>query len=268
MKNSAQTAGPKAGSLNTTKAANAGSNTPGAKSSLALSVPKPPPRKGSFAEIMSRGSYMEENGICVGKVVHKAAPKLGSKERREFKRMVQHDLKQNRLVEARAKRVNATREKPVPYKASSGSSSSTAPQKVVKVNLGYKGTARPPRAATEYKGTARTPSKKPADRGTFRSPPTKSSTRAAVSPASRAPRRRQIISDDEDEEGDDGDDDDDDDEISDMEAGALDLEEEEYTSLRTAREEDEAALREEMAHKTEKERRKAALAAYAAKRRQ
>ena len=53
---------------------------------------------------------------------------------------------------------------------------------------------------------------------------------------------------------------------SDMEAGAHELEEEEFTSLKVAVKEDEEALREEISHKTDKEKRRFALQQLAAKR--
>lgn len=126
---------------------------------------------------------------------------------------------------------------------------------------GYQGTARPIKKPAEsgYKGTARPSSVTPGNAGKSGGP---SATRAK----SQQPRRRDdgyanwsdLDDMDDDEEGYGSED------LSDMEGGIWDVEQEEQLALKAARMEDAEALAEENEHRRQKEERKRKLMSLAA----
>ncbi len=222
---------------------------------------KPPPKKGSFAEIMARGQAMQEKGYHVGEIKHCPAEKKYGPERRAEKRAMMADRIVQKKKAAADRRLLAKRVRAL----NSSSDTDVAPRKreVKKVDIGYKGTARAQPAKPEEKSTAKVSKADLGYKGTARAATRSTSAEvargAATTTAGRRPNRRVVSSEEEDDVDTDA--------SSDMEAAAFEVEQEEYKSLKRAQLEDEEALREEMALKSQKEQKKRALEALAAKRR-
>lgn len=132
----------------------------------------------------------------------------------------------------------------------------------------YKGTARPtaPPAAPAYKGTAGIPARRREGSATATS---RDKARSRHAPQ---PKRDDYLGTDEEDEGEgygyyDDDEDGYSDVSSDMEAGIVDVEEEEQGALQLAKREDEMELKAEMAAKKAKLERKQKLAQLAKSRR-
>jgi hypothetical protein len=192
----------------------------------------------------------------VGMIKHQSVPKekLSKAERKR------------QALEAKAKERDAKLGK------KAGASSATAAQNrgttggVVKKRereeSSYKGTARPTAtpAGPTYKGTAGLASR----RGDGSANNSRDKARSRNAPASR---RDDYLGTDEEDEGEGYYDEDDyySDESSDMEAGIIDVEQEEQETLQLAKREDEMELKAEMAAKKEKQERKRKLALLAAK---
>ncbi|KAI9790186.1 MAG: hypothetical protein M1816_005386 [Peltula sp. TS41687] len=251
----------------------------------------PPPRKGTFADILARAQAAQATNKPVGVIKHKPVEKLSMQERRALKM----GNKRSKIGGGKSARATGSavdlKRTSSPGKMNGQDSRSNAAggaaQDKGKARVGdakstYKGTSRPARVETEYKGTAR-PARAESDyKGTARRPDTHSPT----SPGRKNGVQRNHSSsltkhqsthryaepeddDDEDDEryGEEGEEDQIDSEgSSDMEAAAYEVEEEEFTSLKRAKKEDEEALREEMELKRKKLERKKALQALAAKR--
>lgn len=201
----------------------------------------PPPKKGSFAEIMARAKVAQQSAPALGSIKHKPIEKLSRKERlakeQEEAKKKKPDTKDARPGLARRSR------SPEKGKAAPGV---TQKPKRAPVDLGYKGTMRPSVNTSTYKGTMR-PSGDPSRGSASRSPaPAASKPKEKVRMAGYA-----SYSEHSDDEGSDGWDDD-----SDMEAGAFDLEEEEDFSLRQARRDDADELKMENELKRKKLERK------------
>ena len=251
------------------------------------SIPKAAPRKGTFAETLARAKAAQAATNHIGVIKHKPIERLSIKERRALKeqrrakapsskssRPARTDGEgRRRLVEA-ANGSDGQRSSGVASKASGSktTSGSKKPEQEHKGTsrpareTGYKGTARPIRTETEYRGTAR-PSGVNSPQSTGRKNVQNLSNRPPLKPRPsrrpyQAPSESEKDEDEEEQEADgmsDG--------SSDMEAAAFEVEEEEFTSLKTARKEDEEALRQELELKKKKQERKRLLQALAAKRR-
>ncbi|GAD92669.1 hypothetical protein AOR_1_1072054 [Paecilomyces variotii No. 5] len=221
----------------------------------AATTSKPPP-KGSFADLMMKAKAAQEKApVKVGMFKHQAVPKekLSKSERKK------------RAMEALAKEkeTKAGKKPGVTAGLSAGAKSvrpgeETAPKRRGPDEIEYKGTARPTQTTT-YKGTAGLPPRRASNDPRGRS----------ASRHGKPTRRDEYLGTDEEDEGDYEDDYDDyySDESSDMEAGLMDVEEEEAAALRAAKKEDEEDIRAEMAAKREKLERKMKLAHLAKSRR-
>ena len=223
-----------------------GSSKPGTR------VPgsNPPPRQGSFAELMLKAKSLQEAApTTVGTLKHQAAPPKGKVSKVQRKRRIldsQAKDRDSRLGKNTLKAASATGGRPNPSGASRAPDVSS-----------YKGTSRPTQLRTAqpgYRGTAGLPSRYGT---TGKKEPSKVGGRS---------RQDEYLATDEEDEGDYADDYDDYySEESDMEAGMEDVEEEEEAALSAARKEDEREWQAELASKKEKIERQKKLTALAAK---
>jgi len=201
------------------------------------------PKKGSFQEILARAKQNQATIATLGVIKHKQTEKLSKKER-------------ERLAQEAAEKAKASAVKKVGNGARTGSAE-PGPQRPGEqpkekrkvVDLGYTGTARPKAKSAEpqYKGTMGLP--RP---GQVRKP------MGAQKEAPRYSRYADYSDEDLDEEEDYESD------LSDMEAGLDDVEEEEEMALREAKKDDarEKAIENEL--KRQKQERKHKLSALAA----
>ncbi|EER28625.1 hypothetical protein D8B26_001104 [Coccidioides posadasii str. Silveira] len=211
------------------------------------SAPTKPPPKGSFADIMAQAKALQQQKpLNVGMIKHQTVTKERmSKAKRE--RLLK-GAKHRELEVGRGKKSITPGAPPsVPNRMKSLSRKTSAEPE-------YKGTARPS-SATSYAGTAGLPSRRGASAGAQKGSQGKHARRRVVD---------EYLGTDEEDEGDYyGADDYDDysDASSDMEAGIMDMEDEEQEALRQAKAEDERELRAEMEAKKAKLERKKKLAA-------
>jgi protein SPT2 len=201
------------------------------------------PKKGSFQEILLRAKQNQQTIAPIGVIKHKQTEKLSKKER-------------DRLAQEAAEKAKTStvRDKKTGTGSRTGSSEPAArkpgeqpKEKRKAVDLGYTGTARPKSKSAEpqYKGTMGL-----ARPGQMRKAPV-----VQKQAASRyADYSEEELDNEEDYESD----------LSDMEAGMFDVEEEEELALREAKKDDarEKALENEL--KRQKQERKTKLAALAA----
>lgn len=218
--------------------------------SKAPTAPVPPakaPKKGSFQEILARAKQNQQTIATLGVIKHKQTEKLSKKER-------------DRLAQEAAEKAKSStvRDKKAGGGNRSGSSEPTTrkpgeqgKEKRKAVDLGYTGTARPKAKSAEpqYKGTMGLPRPSQA-----RKPPV-----AQKQAASRYSRYADYSDEELDDEEADYESD-----LSDMEAGIDDVEEEEEFALQAAKRDDakEKAIENEL--KRQKQERKNKLAALAA----
>jgi protein SPT2 len=208
-----------------------------------------PPKKGSFQEILARGKQIQQTIAPIGVIKHKQTEKLSKKERDR--------LAQEAAAKAKG---SASRDKKAGNRSRTGSSE-PAPRKPGEqpkekrkpVDLGYTGTARPKDKSAEpqYKGTM----------GLARPGQTRKAPVGQKEAASRYSRYADYSDEELDEEEEEVDYESD---LSDMEAGMFDVDEEEELALREAKKDDakEKALENEL--KRQKQQRKNKLAAMAA----
>ena len=233
-------------------------------------APAPAPR--GFAAILARGQAASQSAATqsFGAIKHKPVEKLSRKER------IAKEKEEQLAAAAKAKAAGAaSKAKPGPNGSmKSAQSKSTEKQsdksKREAVDLGYKGTARSVTEPT-YKGTAhlaKSHSAKPKPYDSSRLGADRSRSTSATASARRnnkGARRSGYTSyssaEEDDESGGYGSD-----ASSDMEAGFNDVEYEERAALRAAMQDDAAELAFERQLKTDKERRKAALARLSAER--
>lgn len=258
------------------------------------SVASAPPRKGTFADIIARAQAAQAATNQLGVIKHKPVGKMSVQERRALREQIKAKKSGNKSARAAGNAVDPRKKSPAADMNGRESRSNLGgtPRDKGKARAGdpesaYKGTSRPARVETEYKGTAR-PVKSETDyKGTARRPDTHSpispgrkngfrrdlsSTKRQPSTSNRYATQAELEQDDDDDEDEEryGEDDEEEyesDSLSDMEAAAFEVEEEEFTSLKKAKKEDEEALREEMELKRKKLERKRALQALASKRR-
>ncbi|EEQ34881.1 hypothetical protein McanCB56680_000234 [Microsporum canis] len=242
-------------------AANASKSTP-AKSSAAPVSSKPPP-KGSYAAIMAEAKALQTKApASVGLIRHQAVPK-DKKSKVQQKKMTE-EAKQRERDPSNRKLSTDKAGAAVPLR-STKEAILKARQAEGNKQESYKGTARPrpgslpPSKSSEpaYTGTSGLPSRRaPGKEGKYGRNNARSVT------------RNEYLGTDEEDEGDYGYEDEHDySDESDMEAGFLDVEQEEQAALRIAKQEDAEELRLEMAAKKEKMERKMKLNALAKSRR-
>jgi protein SPT2 len=209
----------------------------------AANIPKPPLKKGSYAEILARANAAQAIAAKVGIIKHKPVEgglrkKDRINQRREGKELSKKTTKigtrDNKSEKPLQSGKNGEKDKPV--KSNTGEST-------------YRGTARVKPEMPSYKGTARANNPSPTKPTLRRENMDRYSSRSASLNAGSSRYQHSSEEDDDDYES------------SDMEAAPFELEEEEHISLVTGKKEDEEALKEEMRLKRQKEERKKMLAA-------
>ncbi|EEP76648.1 predicted protein [Uncinocarpus reesii 1704] len=210
-----------------------------------------PPVKGSYADIMAQAKALQQQKpLNVGLIRHQTVAKERmSKAKRE--RLLK-EAKQRELEASKGKKPNM----------SGGSPALASRFKADRLHL-RKSSSEP-----DYKGTAR-PSTTPSYTGTSGLPSRRGTKIIEKGSQGKPPRPRirdEYLGTDEEDEGEDYYDDYSD-ASSDMEAGVMDVEEEEQAALRLARVEDERELKAEMEAKKAKLERKKKLAALSKSRR-
>ncbi|KAI9824242.1 MAG: hypothetical protein M1832_002049 [Thelocarpon impressellum] len=237
----------------------------------AATIPKVPPRKGTYAEIMARAKAAQATPVQVGAIKHKPMEKISQRERRaerERDRGKPTGILKRSLggtaAKVAKKPMTPSKERDVSGKSGRMSGESGSGYKGT-AHSSYKGTARSAKPEATYKGTARLSS---ADRSSKKGGPTVSSSarrdnrigseesrdRSRSSSVGPAPprHRHDSYSDEEEYESDAS---------SVMEAAAFEVEEEEQLALKSAQKEDAQALREEEEHQRRKRERKLKLLA-------
>ncbi|PGG96253.1 hypothetical protein GX51_07921 [Blastomyces parvus] len=224
----------------------------------AVSPAKPPP-KGSYAEMMLRAKALQEKAPTqLGMIKHHS---IAKEKQLQLKRKAMEAKPKGLEAEKNKKNGTATQVKSSNVNEQQAAKTSAARAALLKSRgeSEYKGTARRPSApqVPEYKGTSGLPSRRASSHG------------RGMKKGSRAPVRDEYLGTDEEDEGDFYDDHDEggyySDESADMEAGLLDVEEEEQRALRAAKLEDEKERLAELAAKREKMERKKKLDALAQK---
>ncbi|KAL1867604.1 hypothetical protein Plec18167_008604 [Paecilomyces lecythidis] len=221
----------------------------------AATTSKPPP-KGSFADLMMKAKAAQEKApVKVGMFKHQPVPKEKLSKSERKKRAMEALAKEKEMKAGKKPGVAAGLS--AGAKAGIRPGEETAAKRRGPDEIEYKGTARPTQTTT-YKGTAGLPPRRASNDPRGRS----------ASRHGKPARRDEYLGTDEEDEGDYDDYDDYySDESSDMEAGLMDVEEEEAAALRAARKEDEEDIRAEMAAKREKLERKKKLSLLARSRR-
>ncbi|TQS35564.1 hypothetical protein Golomagni_04017 [Golovinomyces magnicellulatus] len=204
--------------------------------------PSKPPKKGSYAEIMARGKAAHATLGQVGKILHKNIERPPSKrERDEMKVQRSHKIQKNLTLS------NKNQKPGLPKGRDTEKSAPEPPKKIKRAALattGYTGTARP--KPSNVSKISRMAEAKIAQ---------KSFDQSRSSSGPRCRRR----SDDYDEDGEE-DMEDYESDLSDMEAAAFEVDEEEETAAKIARREDAEALAEENRLRREKEKKRRRLA--------
>ena len=233
---------------------------PSATPTPAAASGKAAPKKGSYAEILARAKAAQTVSAHVGVIKHKPKETLSKRERLALQ------------VEASGKSKTKAKDRATNGKDTSDSKgSSLAPSNMpgrhrdaasLKLKkcpeAGYKGTARPI-PEPSYKGTmnrsttgvSSTTRRKDADDRTYN----RSRSNSVTRPLAKSQRHADYSDDDDEDEGMNGEEEgvDYESDLSDMEAGAFDVEEEEQLSSKVARREDEAELRKELELKKQKD---------------
>lgn len=275
---------PKVSSIKPSAASSAGKYGGTAKAPNVTPIPatasnKAAPKKGSYAEILARAKAAQTASAHVGVIKHKPKETLSKKERLALQAEASGKSRASAKISAldgRKKTPDSKGNSPAPSTISGRINRDVASVKSRKapVEAGYKGTARP-LPESGYKGTINrsvtaisTSStlrrREPDDRNYDRSRST-----SVTRPLTKS-RRYADYSDDDDEDR-DGDEEEEgadyESDLSDMEAGAFDVEEEEQISSKVARREDEEELRKEVELKRQKEAMRRKLTQMAAARR-
>lgn len=236
---------------------NGASTTPKKPSAAPSNPPSKPPLKGSYADMMRLAKEAQQKApMQVGMIKHQSVPKQKLSKAERKKQAL--EMKEKQRDAKLGKKPSAT----TPSATQKGGAPGLI-KKREREESSYKGTARPTAtpAAPAYKGTAGLASR--GREGSATTAP-RDKARSRQAPA----RRDDYLGTDEEDEGEGYYDDYDDgysDESSDMEAGIVDVEEEEQGALQWAKREDEMELKAEMAAKKEKLERKKRLAELAAK---
>ncbi len=229
---------------------------------------KAAPKKGSYAEILSRAKAAQTASTHVGVIKHKVKETLSKKERLALQAEASGKSKgrpKDAVVNGRKNTPDRKGSSPAPSSAAGRNREKALIKSKKPVDVGYKGTARPLPEAN-YKGTMNrsnpaVPSvrkKNIDDRADNRSRST--SVTRPVSKSRHADYSDEIDGEEEDEVDYESD-------LSDMEAGAFDVEEEEQMSSKVARKEDDEELRKELELKKQKEAMRMKLTQMAAAKR-
>ncbi|MCJ1337589.1 hypothetical protein MMC09_002871 [Bachmanniomyces sp. S44760] len=233
--------------------------TPSRQPSIpAVSESKAPPKKGSYAEIMARAKASHQTAAPVGVIKHKPKEKLSSKKELMLRKkgLLPNGKPVPKSIE-QSKHRSAT---PAFGDEPKSSQNDRRPSQT-----GYQGTAKP-KVQPSYKGTMKAnPSIRKDTLAKDKDRPFSRSRSTSANPA--GPRYRYteesedgLEEDDDDDAGDDAESD-----LSDMEAGFSDVEEEDQRALKEAKKEDEFEARMEVELKRQKEERKKRLIAMAKK---
>ncbi|EEH33643.2 hypothetical protein PAAG_04692 [Paracoccidioides lutzii Pb01] len=237
---------------------------------LPSATPAKPPPKGSYAEMMLRAKALQEKAPTqLGIIKHHSVSKEKQlQQKRKAMEAKQKGVEGQKGAEGVKNKINessATKSSNTNGQQTQRSSAARAALLKSRGESEYKGTARPPPtpSAQEYKGTSGLPSRRASN-----------NVRAngwGKKKAPHKPVRDEYLGTDEEDEGEFYDDYDErdyySDESTDMEAGLMDVEEEEQRALRVAKLEDEKELQAELAAKREKMERKKKLAALTKSRR-
>ncbi|KAF2253553.1 hypothetical protein BU26DRAFT_515890 [Trematosphaeria pertusa] len=207
----------------------------------AAPAPAPTKKPGGYLAILQKAKEKDQTKPLAPPIKHEA-PKIMTKREREQARL-------NAKAAAKGKKPSVA----IPAKAMNGKGGAEK-EKKKPVELGYQGTARPAKKPVElgYKGTAR-PSASAAPAGR----PGASAAKAKSKVSQGRYGGYASWSDEELEEEDYESEDD----LSDMEGGIWDVEQEEQAALKAAKQEDAEALAEEAELKRQKEERKRKLMA-------
>ncbi|KAI4160720.1 MAG: hypothetical protein L6R39_000179 [Caloplaca ligustica] len=216
---------------------------------------KPTPKKGSYAEIMARGSA--NNKPSVGVIKHK--PKETISAKKEILMRKKGLLPKRKVGNKDGPNGDTGRGRESSLPSSADSKGAARPGKKVP-QPSYKGTAAP-KPQPAYKGTMK-PKSSIADTAP-RKDPRNDRSRSGSTNLSR--RGKDYESEVEEDEVDEGEEEIYSDVSDDMEAGFSDVEEEETAALKAAKKDDEKEMILEMELKKQKEERKNKLAALAAK---
>lgn len=204
--------------------------------------PSKPPKKGSYAEIMARGKAAHATLGQVGKIMHKNIERPPSKrERDEIKVQRSHKLQKNLTLNNKNQKLG------LPKGRDTEKCAPEPPKKIKKAALattGYTGTARP--KPSNVSKTSRSSEAKISQ---------KNYDQSRTSSGPRYRRRSDDYDEDGEEEMEDYESD-----LSDMEAAAFEVDEEEETAAKIARREDAEALAEENRLRREKEIKRRRLA--------
>jgi protein SPT2 len=225
-------------------------------------VPKAPPKKGSYAEIMARGQAAQKVLGQVGKIQHKKIEKIPSRREREEMR-AQRAVKIQKGMAPNSKFQKSGQISLQEGKAASKKrvkAAESVPEKKVKkaalATTGYAGTARPKPGASVRPGTSTSTSSRYKDRY---------GREGSGHRGSRYDDYDDDEAEEEEEEEEEEELDYQSDVSSDMEAAAFEVDEEEAMAERIARREDAEALAEENRLKREKAEKKRRLIAMAKK---
>lgn len=234
---------------------------------------KAAPKKGSYAEILARAKAAQTVSAHVGVIKHKPKETLSKRERLALQAEASGKSKimtKDGAINGRKNTPDSKRSSPAPP-AIHGRIRDNALSKSKKgPEVGYKGTARPI-PEKSYKGTMNrsntalpnTIRRKEADDH----PSNRSRSTSVTRPLPKS-RRYTDYSDEDDEDIDEEEERADyESDLSDMEAGAFDVEEEEQISSKVARREDVEELRKEVELKKQKEAMRRKLTQMAAARR-
>jgi protein SPT2 len=215
------------------------------------------PKKGSYAEIMARGQAVQKILGQVGKIQHKKIEKLPSRrEREDMTAQRAAQIRRGLNPHSKFQKLGQTslREGVKESKKGTKTAAEPVPEKKIK---------KAAFATTGYAGTAR-----PKPEGSMRSsrPTTGSSSRLSDRyDRGRSGFRHSAYVDEDEDEGGEEEEMDYETDVSDMEAAAFEVDEEEETAARIARREDAEALAEENRLKREKAEKKRRLMAMAKK---
>ncbi|CZS97739.1 hypothetical protein WAI453_008804 [Rhynchosporium graminicola] len=226
--------------------------------------PKAPPKKGSYAEIMARGKAQQATLGQVGKIQHKRIEKQPSKrEREDMKLQKSSKLQKNLAPDSKFSKMgqNPILNGQKNVKSSGKVRPEPVPEKKVKkaalATTGYTGTSRPKPGGSASKSSSSSASLR-YNRGSDRD----------RSRGDRYGARYAYPSEEEEEEEEEEEDEPEyESDLSDMEAAAFEVDDEEEQAARIARREDAQALAEENRLKREKEEKRKRLAAMAKSRR-
>lgn len=217
---------------------------------------KPPPKKGSYKEIMARAEAAKAAAATLGQITHKPVVKLSKRER---ERAAMEMQQKEKILASRSKGLQ-TGKTTISHVKKNGKVVEQIKERRKPVELDYKGTMR---ANTSIPRTTNSQSSagKHLDKDT-----TKAFTNRSRSLYDNQDTEKRYVyagSSEEEEDGEEGDAANDDES---MEGGGFDaLEEEEQLSLAIARKEDARALAEESEHRRQKMERKKKLEQLAAK---